>query len=79
MSLGRAAIQSICIMRQLLIYPMINTARRVALLGIIFTVSVHYSLSARAEDNNQQNLTNDDGKSQTKVPLEKKEESADAT
>jgi hypothetical protein len=56
---------------------MINTVRLVVLLGIIFTVSVH--CSARAEDNTQQNLANDDGKSQTKVPLKKKEASADAT
>jgi high affinity Mn2+ porin len=57
-------------------YPMINIARLVVLIGIIFTTSVQFSLSASADDT-QQNLANDDGKSQTKVPLETKEEKAE--
>src|SRR5258708_28246581 len=57
-------------------YPMIHIARLVVLIGIIFTTSAQFSLSASADDT-QQNLANDDGKSQTKVPLETKAEQAE--
>ncbi len=56
---------------------MINSARLFAVLGIIFVTETQYPLSTRADENVQQNLATDDGKSQSTVPLEKKEEAAE--
>jgi high affinity Mn2+ porin len=56
---------------------MINSARLFAVLGIIFVTETPYPLSTRADENVQQNLANDDGKPQSTVPLEKKEEAAE--
>jgi high affinity Mn2+ porin len=56
---------------------MINSARLFAVLGIIFVTETQYPLSTRADENVQQNLATDDGKSQPTVPLEKKEEAAE--
>ena len=56
---------------------MINSARFFAVLGIIFVTETQYPVSTRADDDAQQNLADDDGKSQSEVPLEKKEEAAE--
>jgi hypothetical protein len=57
---------------------MINSARFFAVLGIIFVTETHYPLATTANDNAQLNLANDDGKSQSQVPLEKKVEAAES-
>ena len=57
---------------------MINSARLGVLLGIIFTADGQFLPLLRAEDNPQQNLASDDGKFAPKIPLERKEEEADA-
>jgi high affinity Mn2+ porin len=57
---------------------MTNTDRFCVVLRFIFAAGVLFSPTARADDNAQQNLASDDGKSQSKIPLEKKEEPAES-